>query len=229
MKKKYTKYRARTDLIMDKLTVIQLEKIMLILLTLAKYLFLDRSTLNYFAGEKIGLSYIQKAKDYGLIVETQNRGDHFSRKEYFFKLGENGIHLLLKDGIAHKKFNVLVHRSSKEKVLTFNRFLKRRNIKDYYRLVDPDYNVYQSDNIIYYFSDEIDGKQIIRYFKNHIRSVILAQKKELLEEENKTKKKKEEIKVTYAEIRNYFWQTYNLIPIEQKRVKILDQTRNTWG
>src|SRR6056297_1877043 len=102
--KNINKYLSRTKIIMDELSTKRREMVNRILLLLGQYLFLDRDTLDFFAGRKIKLQYIRLAKKLGIIVETQNMGKLCKKEEYFFKLGENGTHILLKDGIPHKHF-----------------------------------------------------------------------------------------------------------------------------
>lgn len=200
-----TKFQVHTRIRNRELSAIQIEKIKKIVITLANYIFLDRDTLNYFAGEKIGLSFLRIARDYSIIVETQNQKKMQKKEEYFFEIGENGLYLLTLDQLEFENLPILTDRKTKEKILNFNRFLMQRGEKLKYEVIDENYNVFRSEQKIFYY-DLIDVSEVINFFNKE----ILKNK-----EENEN-------------IEDYFYQNYNLIKIPKNKIKIYGQTKKTY-
>jgi hypothetical protein len=209
-------------IIMDKLSAKRREMINHILLLLAQYLFLDRDTLDFFAGRKIKLQYIRLAKKLGLIVETQNMGKLCKKEEYFFKLGENGIHILLKDSIPHKKFKTVVFRSAKEKVLTFNRYLMQKKKRITYELLDSRFNAFIDGFDIYYFSKFISEEDIFNILKPTLEKVVRKRLKE-----DKDNVPGTPVEITQKQMKEYFNEAYRRIEIDYKMVEIMDETKST--
>jgi|GEM_PF-6242661 len=220
--KKINKYLSRTKIIIDELSTKRREMINQILLLLAQYLFLDRDTLDFFAGRKVKLQYIKLAKKLGIIVETQNLGNLCSSEEFFFKLGENGIHILLKDGIPHKKFGTIVFRKSKEKVLTFNRYLMQQKKRITYELLDKKYNAFIDGYDIYYFSKFISEEDIF----NILNPTLVKVLKKRLKADNDYVPGTP-VEITHKQVKEYFDEAYRRIEIEHKMVEIMDETKST--
>lgn len=219
---KINKYLSRTKIIMDELSTKQREMVNRILLLMAQYLFLDRDTLDFFAGRKIKLQYLRLAKKLGIIVETQNMGKLCKKEEYFFKLGENGVHILLKDGIPHKKFKTTVFRNAKEKVLTFNRYLMKQNKRITYELLDQNHNAYIDGYDIYYFSKFITEEDIFDILKPTLVKVISKRLKADQDYVPGTP-----LEITHKQVKKYFDEAYRRIEIEHKMLEIMDETKST--
>lgn len=200
-----SKFQVHTRIRNRELSAIQIEKIKKIVITLAHYIFLDRDTLNYFAAEIIGLSFLRIARDYSIIIETQNQKKMQKKEEYFFELGENGLYLLTLDQLEFENLPILIERKAKEKILNFNRFLMMREEKFKYKVVDENYNIFRSEQKIFYY-DCLDAVEVINFFKNE----IIKSK-----EENQN-------------IEEYFYQNYNLITIPKNKIKIYGQTKKTY-
>jgi hypothetical protein len=205
MKKQMSKYQVHTKIRNRELSAIQIEKLKKIIITLANYIFLDRETLNYFAEEKIGLSYLQIATSYNIIIETQNQKEIQKKEEFYFELGENGLYIITLDQIERQKLAILISREEKEKILNFNRFLMKRNEKIEYKVIDSDYNIFGSEQLVYYY-DLINEIEIINCF----REKIIKKK-----EKNET-------------VEKYFYENYNLIKIQKNKIKIFGQTKKTY-
>ena len=205
MKKKMTKFQVHTRIRNRELSAIQIEKIKKIVITLAHYIFLDRDTLNYFAGEKIGLSFLRIARDYSIIIETQNQKKFQKKEQYFFELGENGLYLLTLDQIEFENLPILIDRKFKEKILNFNQFLMQRQEKLKYEVIDENYNVFRAEQKIFYY-DGIEIHEVINFFK-----------KEII----KSKEENENIE-------DYFYRNFNLIKIPKNKIKIYGQTKKTY-
>lgn len=200
-----TKFQVHTRIRNRELSAIQIEKIKKIVITLAHYIFLDRDTLNYFAGEKIGLSFLRIARDYSIIIETQNQKKFQKKEQYFFELGENGLYLLTLDQIEFENLPILIDRKFKEKILNFNQFLMQRQEKLKYEVIDENYNVFRAEQKIFYY-DGIEIHEVINFFK-----------KEII----KSKEENENIE-------DYFYRNFNLIKIPKNKIKIYGQTKKTY-
>jgi hypothetical protein len=205
MKKKLSKFQVYTRVRNRELSAIQIEKIKKIVITLAHYIFLDRETLNYFADEKIGLSFLRIARDYSIVIETQNQKQMQKKDQYFFELGENGLYLLNLDQIEFEKLSIFIDRKAKEKILNFNRFLMHRKEKLKYEVIDENYNIFKTEQKIFYY-DLVDPAEVIKSFKKEII-------KNIKDNEN---------------IEDYFYQNYNLIKIPKSKIKIHGQTKKTY-
>lgn len=159
-----------------KLSQLQIDKIVKILNVLAKYMFIDRDILNSRAGGKIGLSHIQRAIDYNLIVELKdfnaiNSKTDIDGNHYFYSLGLAGINFLNLCNEQFYSFKLNASFEDKEKVLIMNYNALERG----YDLLFSDYNDMlhynffhcknkKNENIILYFEDYIA--------ESHIKAII---------------------------------------------------------
>lgn len=124
-----------------KLSQFQIDELVKILNVLARYMFIDRDILNARVGGKIGLSHIQRAIDYGLIVELKDFGAINSKididgNHYFYSLGLAGINFLSLCNEQFYSFKLNASFEDKEKVLIMNYNALERG----YNLLFSDYN-----------------------------------------------------------------------------------------
>ena len=207
MKKKLTKfnkYQAYEFLKNSNFSILQTEKIKKIIEVLANNMFIDRNNLDYFASEKIGMSFLEKAINLGLVIETQNQNGDTKKEEYFFSLGANAIYICNQEGMKVNRLSVFISKIQKEKILNFNKFLMKNEIKEKFDVLDLEYNSFISYHNIYY--SDISENQIIN---------ILSKKIEKIKDENET-------------ILEYFYKNYTLIKIQNSNIKIGGDTKRTY-
>lgn len=158
------------------LSQFQIDQLVKILHVLAKYMLVDRNILNYRAGEKIGLSHIQRAINLNFIIEIQDAKAAKSVKDiedkhYFYLVGYDGINFLK---LTNKKFHCFdldTTFEDKKKVLLMNYDAAEKN----YDLLFSSYNDKKYYNF-YHLKDFADN-DVILYFKeyiteSHIKSIM---------------------------------------------------------
>lgn len=96
----------------------QVKNISRLLKTLGKYMVLDRDMLNVRAGQ-IGLSYIIKSVENGLIVEYEDQ----DKKRFLFNLGVGGIYFLESQGYFINKLKLDCDKYDRQRILTVNRYM----------------------------------------------------------------------------------------------------------
>ncbi|MEY8285638.1 hypothetical protein AALA13_17795 [Lachnospiraceae bacterium 50-23] len=163
----------------NKLSQFQIDELVKILNVLAKYMLIDRNILNVRAGQKIGLSHLQRAINLDLIIELKDFKALNSKTEvedhhYFYTLGFAGINFL---GLSNKEFyyfNIADTFNDKQKVLMFNYEAHNKN----YRLLFSFYNDMKYYNFFHCKNDL--NKDIILYFEKYIsinRIEVIMKKK----------------------------------------------------
>lgn len=157
------------NLFRNRLNTMQINNIALILNVLAKYMLLDRTMLQERIGEKIGLSFLALAVDYGLIVEYKykNNNAEEEKPKFFFALNTAGFTAVGLNGGTVNKLPLMCSYGAKNRVLTFNRWA----LNDGYTLQEidfPNFNFFICKNanyqdVIGYFEDKITEEKITEH------------------------------------------------------------------
>lgn len=100
----------------------QIHYISWVLRSLGKYMVLDRDMIAARMGKKVGLSYLQKAKEYGLIAEYKYKDGEEEKNKYYFSLAPGGLYFLEAEQYAHHKLRLDADHEERTRILTFNRF-----------------------------------------------------------------------------------------------------------
>lgn len=146
----------------------QKDKLGEILEILGRYIFIDRNILNARNIEPVKLADIQRAINYGLIVEIKdaealNSWDgELDDNHYFYKLGVGGMNLLDLAGKKYYCFNILDTFAHREKVLIFN----YHAIKNDLILQFSDYNDMKEYN--YFLCKDNNNQDVICFHDDYI-------------------------------------------------------------
>jgi hypothetical protein len=100
----------------------QIDNISQLIRVLSRYMIMDRSMINIRARNPVGLSYIQKAVNYGLVTELQYKDDEGQRNKFFFQLNVAGIYFAENVGYKLNAMPLDTSRFDKQKILTFNKW-----------------------------------------------------------------------------------------------------------
>ena len=141
----------------------QIHKVGKICKVLGKYMFLDRELLEIKAGEKIGLSYLEKCKKNNIITELKYEREGEQRDKYFFQLDVGGLSLLEQAGMGYVQMNVLADDVMKSRIITFN-YYAHNSGKDIEMGMPHDYlhrYFFCKGNIVTYFKQVISEEKII--------------------------------------------------------------------
>jgi hypothetical protein len=139
----------------------QIKYISGLIITLGKYMVLDRSMLDLRAG-KTGLSYIQRAAETKLIAEYTDMYDETSggKKYYFYSLAPGGIYFLESEGFAHHKLPKYTNQQHRQRILTFNKWAIANNYGINMQLP-------QSHKFDYFVTDKkVEGAMVVGYFSD---------------------------------------------------------------
>lgn len=161
----------------------QIKYISLLCKLLGRYMILDREMINTRAGEKIGLSYIKRAIENGLITELQYQDGKGKKPEYYFQLNTAGVAFL--ESIEYRA-NILrldTDQAARERILSFNRYAIDEGYEiNLYYPVGFKYN--------YFFCNSSRTKKcVVCYFENKIseQKLIEILYKMLFEKEQEPK------------------------------------------
>jgi len=184
MKYNSSKFNVENFFRSGKLSQFQIDELVKILNVLSRYMFIDRDILTARAGGNIGLSHIQRAIDYNLIVELRDFNAVSSQididgNHYFYSLGLAGINFLNLCNEKFHSFNLNASFADKEKVLVMNYNALERG----YNLLFSDYNDMlhfnffhcknkKGENIIIYFEDYITEDQVKALIKKKFISTL---------------------------------------------------------
>lgn len=141
----------------------QIRKVGKICKVLGKYMFLDRELLELKAGEKIGLSYIDKCKKNNIITELKYNREGDEKDKYYFQLDVGGLNLLDQAGMGYIQMNILADEIMKSRIITFN-YYAHNSGKDIDMKMPQDYlhrYFFCKGNMITYFKEEITEEKII--------------------------------------------------------------------
>jgi len=152
----------------------------LIIKTIAKYMVVDRDILEARAGEKIGLSYISNAVNWGLITELKYEDNQGEKDIFHFHLNTAGINFAQTEGFIINKLPLSADHHIKSRIVTFNKWA----LQEKYDLCGSTNSI--SNNFTYYIgSDEKYKKRIICYYENLIDEATLS--KQILSNMNANK------------------------------------------
>lgn len=154
------------NLFRNRLNTMQINNIALILNVLAKYMLMDRAMLQERVGEKIGLSFLVHAIDYGLIVEYKykNNNAEEEKPKFFFALNTAGYTAVELNGWVANKMPLMCSYAVKNRILTFNRWALDNNYT-LQKIDSPNFNFFICKNatkqdVIGYFEDKITEEKI---------------------------------------------------------------------
>jgi hypothetical protein len=139
----------------------QTEKIVEMVEILGRYLFLDRNLLERKSRHGIGLSYLEKATKYDIIVQMRDETRTKMNDTFYFQLGIGGKYLLQ---YMEKNFHDLIisaGRREKSNILTFNIFADEKGYDismKYKQYRDYTYFICE-DNIICYMPNYLSDKE----------------------------------------------------------------------
>jgi hypothetical protein len=143
----------------------QIHKVGMICKILGKYMFLDRELLEQKAGEKIGLSYIDKCRKNDIITELKYRNENQEKEKYYFQLDVGGLSLLDQAHMGYQEMNILADDIVKSRILTFNYYAHNSG-------KDIDVTMPQDPHHTYF----ICCGNIVTYFKRWIKEETLIAK-----------------------------------------------------
>jgi len=166
--------RAEVDtLFRDILNQDQIYILSVLLNVLGIWMFVDRDLINMHARVEIGLSYLKKAINYGLVTEYTYTDNTASRPVYYYQLNTSGKYFLdsIRSHYNDLPLNTLqVHR---EQILTFNKFASVKN----YILLTKKFTVGDTfdffickdgkKNVVCFYEHLIKEKKLAKYIRRH--------------------------------------------------------------
>ena len=174
----------------------QIHYISKIIKILAKHMVLNRTMIEFYANEKIGLSYLVNAVNFGLITELKYKDDKEEKNIFHFHLLTAGISFAETEGFLLNKLPLSADNHVKNRIVTFNQWAMEKSfdLSDDYGAVGYNYS--------YFISKSQDcEKQIVCFYKNLINEKDVAMS--LLRQLTETKKEKEE-KLSLEDIYNTY-------------------------